>query len=190
MTERGRRQSGLVDAEQRHELIVVVLTEAANAERRARREIVLESGLDVRRLFGNERRAIVERRERALRRQPDAGVGLDEFLGSGRKRPARDQGVQPQVLARKNRNAHARADQAARIEIVVARVARAERHQHLRCHRERVKAVERAHVAAAVGDVLQRGEVAAVVALRAVREADVVAMPLGRVRDVIARQHP
>ena len=94
------------------------------------------------------------------------------------------------MIGRRERQRDARADQAAAVEVVVARVSAAVGQRQRRRDRERVEAVDRAGVAAAVGDVAQRREIAAVVALRAVRQADVVAMPRRRARRVLAGDDP
>ncbi len=70
----------------------------------------------------------IERRERALRRQPDAVVDRrQELFGARRDRAAREHRADAEVLGGLDRQLDARADQAAALEVVVARVARRRR---------------------------------------------------------------
>ena len=78
----GGRQPGDVDAEHRHELIGDLLAECPHRDRRGAAQIALETELEMRRAFGFKRLA-GERRERALRREPDAVVaGRQKLLGA------------------------------------------------------------------------------------------------------------
>ena len=88
------------------------------------------------------------------------------------------------MIARRQRQLDARAEEPARGQIVVAREAGAVRHRHRRREGERVEPVDRADVAAAVGHVAQRRGIAAVVSLRAVRQAEIVAVTRRHARRV------
>ena len=109
----------------------------------------------------------------------------------GATRAARQHRADAEVIGRRERQRDARADQAAAFEVVVARVAAAVGQRERSARSTKVsKRVDRAGVAAAVGHVAQRREVAAVVALRAVGQADVVAVPRRRARRVLAGDDP
>ena len=141
--------------------------------------------------FGGHDAAVQERRECPLRRQPDAGVHAGHELFSPRRHLApRDQRADTESIDRLHRNGHSRAEQAALIQVVVARVTSAVGERHLRSDRIGIEAVDGAGVPASVSDPTERGKISAVVSLRAVRESKVVAMLRRRTRRVFASDDP
>ena len=177
--------------EQRDDLVVDLLAERPHGHGGRGSEVALDSRLQVQRALGHQRAAVHSRGKRPLRRQPDAGVRRrQELLGARRQRAQRDQRVHACVGGGRQHEGDARAQQALALEVVVVGESGAVGHRDGARHREGIEAVHRAHVAAAVGDIAQGGEVAAVVPLRAVRDTDVVAMPRLRARHVVAEDDP
>ena len=85
MTDVGCWLAGDVPAEHRHELVIDVLPERPDRQRRPA-EIVLDSTGDACGVFGFEALARIERRERALRGQPDSGVSRRQKLFGSRSK--------------------------------------------------------------------------------------------------------
>ena len=173
MTKRRFRPPRHIDAEHFHQLIVDTLSEAAHGDRDARIEIALERHLEVTSLFRPEHAIGRERRERALRRQPDSGHRRREFFGTGHHRALRGERFYADAV-HWQRDGEARAPQSRAVEIVVARVTRSVSNDQARRNGPLIEAVNGAGVARVVPDGRQRRRVAAVVLLRAVRQAKVV----------------
>ena len=62
------------------------MAESTHADGGIAAQVAFDASFEVRRLFREERQPIVQRRERSLRRQPDASVGLHEFFRAWRER--------------------------------------------------------------------------------------------------------
>ena len=144
----------------------------------------------MRRPLGLER-AAGERRERALRRQPDAVVtGRQKFFCPGGECATGRDRVDSEMVGRRHAQRKARADQRSAIEIVVACVSPAIGQDDRRCDGEGVEAIHRPGVPAAIGHVAQRGRITAVVPLRRVGETDVVTMACRAAGRVDTRNDP
>ena len=103
---------------------------------------------------------------------------------------ARREGVQPEMIAWRQRQLNTRAQEHALGQIVVTRKPRSVRHSNLRRETEGIEAVHRADIAAPVCDFAQRRRIAAVVSLRAVRQTDVIPVTRRQPRRVRTREEP
>src|SRR5206468_667164 len=125
--------------------------------------------------FRREGVSAQQRRERALRWQPDGTVHpRHEFFGARRDFAPRHAGTEAEMSDRLERENGPRTEEVSIVEVIVVRVPRAVRERERRRDRKGVGAENLAGVAAAVGHAAKRREIAAVVPLRAVRESEIV----------------
>ena len=94
------------------------------------------------------------------------------------------------MVDRLDRQDRTRAEKISIVQIVVVGVARPVGQRHARGDRERIGAEDRTDIAAAVRDAAKRREIPAIVPLRAVGHAEIVAMPRRRARGVFRRDNP